>query len=223
MAATSTTPTKVSNVATPVTKARLATFVKAYRTGEQSVVIKARVIGESIASGSTVGKITEQLRDALIAQELIVPKSFSASVTHYNTAYTCASTLGMSAIDTVLHAFYQISTGVVKAAEREAFVTYHVANGSTPEQVVSSIRDLLAKARASKKTTPKAEREESASVGVYELDVAEPTVSPLADLKSILKQAGAILDVLADNDMAAYDVARDALTEFAARYLATVE
>lgn len=220
MAASTTAPTKASNAATPVTKARVATFIKAYRTGEQSVVTKARVIGESIASGSTVGKVTETLRDALVAQSLIVPKSFSASVTHYNTAYTCANTLNMSTNDSVLHALYQISTGVVKAAEREAFVTFHASKGSTPEEVVSSIRSLLSKARADKKAPA------SAAPVPSESDVAEDAVeslSPMADLKSLLKQAGAILDVLADNDEDAYLIARDALTEFAAKYLATIE
>lgn len=214
-----TTTKAPANTATPVTKARVTAFVKAYKRGEETVVAKARVIGESIASGATVGKVTEQLRDALIEQNLIVPKSFGSSVTHYNTAYRAASTLDMTANDAVLHALYQISTGVVKASDRDAFVLYHQSNGSSAEEIVSSVRLLITKSRAASKATPKADHDADVATAVSEIE-AEIGSSPLADLASILKQAGAILDVLADNDDEAYDLAVTALTEFAGKYLA---
>lgn len=207
------TSTKTTVTATAVPAKTVTAFVKAYRSGEQSVVTKARLIGQTIHSGSTVGKVTETLRNALTAQDLIVPKSFSASVTHYNTAYVAASTLGMAAEDSVLHAMYQISTGVVKAAEREAFVTYHAANGSTPAEVVASVRALISKARSEKKASTKGEAEEAE-------EEIEESISPLQDLKSLLRQAGAILDLLADNSADDYAEAATMVDAFASKFIA---
>lgn len=216
MTTTKAPASKTANTATPVTAKRVAVFVKAYKTGEQSVVTKARVIGESITSGATVGKITEQLRDALTSEGLIIPKSFSASVTHYNTAYTAASTLSMTAEDAVLHALYQISTGVVKAAEREAFILVHQSKGSTPAEVVSGVRALIAKARADKKAPAPVEPSDESD----ESTDSPESLSPITDLAAMLRQAGAMLDVLADNDEDAYAEAVAMLTDFAGKYLA---
>lgn len=216
------TTTKAPVTAKAISATDVKAFVKAYRTGEQSVVNKARLVGKARLSGQTIGKITETYRDALVADGLIVPKSFSASITHYSTAHTAASTLDMASNDAVLHALYQISTGVIKAAEREAFVTFHADKGSTPEEVVSSVRALIAKARKAKA----AAKAETAPVESPVESDDEPEVgpSPLDDLAAILKRAGATLDVLSDNSPEDdYPTALAMIAEFVARYVSEVE
>lgn len=189
----------VDNKAKPMAASRVSSFVRAYKSDNKSVVIKSRAIGESIKSGSTVGKIAEQLRATLIAEKVHTPedfpKSFSASITHYNTAHVAASTLLMAGNDDVLYHMYRISTGAVKASQREALVTDALTNKLSPEQVVSAVRQLLAKGKAPKVTPEQVAANETAE----DIDPTPETISPMDDVRKLTKQLDALLSAILDS------------------------
>lgn len=149
---TVTTPTKAKPApsATGAVTKNAAAFVKLYKADTKNVAAKARLIGQSLTGGASNKDITEAFAAALEAADLIVPKSFSASVTHYATAYRCADFLAVASNDDALHALYQTSTGVVKAKVREEAVLVWADKNLSAEQIVVECRALIAEAKAPK-------------------------------------------------------------------------
>jgi len=202
---TNTVPTvaPVAPTVAAVKSVDFAAFVKVVKADNKAVAVKARIIGEAISGGSTTGDIAKVLTSALIDAGLYVPTSFSASVTHYATAYKAAATVLMSGSDDALHAAYSISTGAVKAKERESMVANF--SGTVPE-FVAACRALLVAARAAKSGAA-AKPEEPTETPESELE----TISPVAEFARLMKQATAMLALaLGADDMSDYDAMIDA-------------
>jgi hypothetical protein len=81
---------------------------------------------------------------------MTVPTSFPSSVTHYATAYAAATYVMFAGDDTALHAAYSISTGVVKAAHRDAMLAAFKLDPAmlTAEAFKAECRRLVTEARA---------------------------------------------------------------------------
>lgn len=212
---TLTAPTVTPVPVTTAAKARVKTseFVTLVIAEEKNTGKKVAIIGKALASGATNADITADLTAALLKADRVVPKSFASSVTHYATAYAAASTVLLSANLDCLHAAYQISTGAVKAADREKFIAEF--EGGSPEAFISGCRALLKAARDAKKGVS-TEPEDMAELD----DVAElPMISPLEDFRAIMRQAEKLLDLAADADDATeYHAMLDLAIEFAATF-----
>lgn len=192
----------------------VAAFVAAYKADSVSVATKARIVGKSIASGAeTVAIIANALIAALTAQDLIVPKSFASSITHYATAYAAAAKAKVSGNDSALHAAYQISTGVVKAKVRNEFIDSFKGE---PAEFVTGCRALITAAREAKKTPATPAPVDGPTVTEEtELEV----ISPIADFKGLIKQARALLKLAgkAENDSDYFNML-ESLFEFTAEF-----
>lgn len=190
-------------------------FISAYRSDTKSVATKARAIGEAIKGGATNGAIVNQLRIELESNGFVVPKSFSASVTHYATAYSVASQAGVATDDNALHAAYQISTGVVKASVRTAAIE---AFKGDAEAFVKMCRELLSEAKAAKATASAPLISIKDDGEVEEADAPDEDLSVLSDFKRTLRQLTAQLDLLAQSDGDDYTEALAEFSSLAALY-----
>lgn len=190
-------------------------FLAATYKGQDAVSEKVRVIGDALASGSTNADITNALSSALRLASLDVPKSFSASITHYATAAAVCNTVHFYGSTDARYAAYSISTGVVKAKAREEMV----ANFSGTEfDFIDACKRLVTEARAAKKA-PAADKADETDESE---ETAPETISPLDDVRALIKQAGKLLELLESaEDSADYYSALSMFEEFHAYHVDT--
>lgn len=190
-------------------------FLAAAIKSDEMTAEKVRVIGDALASGSTNADITKALSAALTAAKRDVPISFSSSVTHYATAAAVANTVHMFTIWQVRYAAYSISTGVVKAKAREEMVSNF---SGTQAEFIAECARLVSEARAAKKA-PAADKADEADDAE---ETALETVSPLDDVRALIRQAGKLLELLESApDSSDYYAALSMFEEFHAFHVDT--
>lgn len=190
-------------------------FLAATYKGQDAVSEKVRVIGDALASGSTNADITKSLSSALRLACLDVPKSFSASITHYATAAAVCNTVHYYGNNDARYAAYSISTGVVKAKAREEMVSNF---SGTVFDFIAECARLVSEARAAKKA-PAADKADEADEAE---ETAPETISPLDDVRALIRQAGKLLELLESaEDSTDYYSALSMFEEFHAYHVDT--
>lgn len=126
-----------------------AAFLAAHREGNALVLTKIRTVGRATLSGSVNGDIAKAFNTACLAAKLSAPADgFTSAVSQYAAAFTAANTHKLAADDTALQAAFSVSTGVVKAADRDAFVAGF--KGRSAAAFAKGCAELLAAAKLAK-------------------------------------------------------------------------